>query len=46
MAEMARDIFKDTYLTVDVHMEFFLILKLRRIRVLEVRKIGYGGADQ
>jgi hypothetical protein len=46
MAEMAGDIFEDMYLTVDVDMEFFLILKLRRIRVLEVRKIGYGGADR
>lgn len=46
MAEMPRDIFEDIYLTVDVDMEFFLILKLGRIRVLEVRKIEYGGTNQ
>jgi hypothetical protein len=39
MAEMPRDIFEDMYLTV-------LILKLRRIRVWEVRKIEYRGTDQ
>jgi hypothetical protein len=46
MAEMPCDIFENIYLTVDVDMESFLILKLRRIRVLEVRKIEYRGTNQ
>jgi hypothetical protein len=35
---MPRDIFEDICLTGDVDMEFFLILKLRTIRVWKLEK--------